>query len=424
MPHDLRFIKGRKSLENLAGLVPYVGGKRKQVDELLKMIGHPAKQNLVYVEAFVGAGSVLLNAIKRGLVDWIWLNDKDPATCAMWNAILHHPDLLRDEVARRSFTSAGGLTTLDEAAVKESVRISQAAQPGARMMELVELAYHAMIAHRCTWGGVVRNGEPVPVGQEELNKRWTLDKVSFDIDQAHYLLGQCAIWHGECTCLDAIDLVKQVPVESVLFLDPPYYRRGGENYIHGLGPEQHKALAAALLNSTVPWLLTYDDCEEVRTLYGIPQHPPVRKNVRRPPASDIGEEESLALKEQIESDVHQFHRPEHQKYKNVVEQQKGWALAQSAMVMYTMSGKHTWKPDLRIQWAPEWFVRANRSQEDTRVMYDETGKGHRVPAKGMKSKEAELADTLKLFESYEAKWAQAAAAGREEAPMPDTDPVS
>ena len=409
MPQHLKFIKGRYHKEKLAGIVPYAGGKGKQVDDLLGMIGYPARQNLVYVEACVGAGAVLLNAIKRGLVDWIWINDIDPATCAMWNAIIHYPELLREEVAQRAYTPTGFKENiLDKASVEESVRICQNAQPGATKMDIVELAYHAMVAHRGTVSARVGADKTSVKDQKKLNKDWTLDKVSFDIEMAHYLLSQCAIWQGECTCLDTVDLVKQVPVESFIFLDPPYRMRGGDNYSHDMTPENHRYLAASLLNSTVPWLLTYDDCYEVRTLYGIPHDPPIRENLPRPTVKEVGKDESQALKERVEADVHCFIRTSHQEHKNIVEQQKGSARAMSSMVEYTMGRKHVWKPDLRIRWTPDWFSQRERSSTNIRVMYDESGQQYRVPVTGMKSEEGKQADILKVLEDHEDKWPQKA----------------
>ncbi len=56
--------------------------------------------------------------------------------------------------------------------------------------------------------------------------------------------------------------------KKVYFVDPPYYTvkkayPGGPPFTH----DQHVALAATLANETRFWLMTIDDCPEVRELY-------------------------------------------------------------------------------------------------------------------------------------------------------------
>ena len=53
------------------------------------------------------------------------------------------------------------------------------------------------------------------------------------------------------------------------FVDPPYFKKGSALYLNGLNPEYHGRLADRLRRmSDAPWVLTYDDCTEIRELYG------------------------------------------------------------------------------------------------------------------------------------------------------------
>jgi DNA adenine methylase len=400
----LKFIEGR-ARNVIGGLVPYAGGKSKQADSILDWIGHPARRDLVYVEPFVGGGAVLLNAIKRGLVNWVWLNDKNRSTAAMWNAILFYPDELQELVRKQE-----RLTPSD---VQRSIEICLVEQRNLEPIEYpVDSAFHAMVVHRCTWGAVGDAKTGKIFSQKNLDAKWNVTTVNTAIERAHYLLSQCALWEGHCTCEDASDLIKRVPVESVLYLDPPYYKRGEDNYPFRLTLPEHKKLAATLLHCDVPWLLSYDDCEEVRRLYGISHTPPVRADVERPPATEIGEEESLELKEQIEGEIHRFKRPAHQEHKTTVERQPGFASAESAMVEYTMGGR-VWKPDLRIWWRPQWFSAESHVDACFRVMFDESGEKHRVPTTGVESDVAKKAEMITFLERKEAEWEENARSSEE-----------
>jgi DNA adenine methylase len=404
MPHSLKHIEGRDR-RVVDGLVPYAGGKSKQADSILDWIGHPARRDLVYVEPFVGGGAVLLNAIKRGLVNWVWLNDKNRSTAAMWNAILFYPDELQELVRKHE--------RLTPSEVKRSIEICLVEQNDLEPIEYpVDSAFHAIVVHRCTWGAVGDAKTGKVFSQKNLDAKWNVTTVNTAIERAHYLLSQCALWEGHCTCEDASDLIKRVPVESVLYLDPPYYKRGEDNYPFRLTLPEHKKLAATLLHCDVPWLLSYDDCEEVRRLYGISHTPPVRADVERPPATEIGEEESLELKEQIEGEIHRFKRPAHQEHKTTVERQPGFASAESAMVEYTMGGR-VWKPDLRIWWRPQWFSAESHVDARFRVMFDESGEKHRVPTTGVESDVAKKAEMIRFFERKEAEWEENARSSEE-----------
>ncbi len=368
MPHDLRVVQGPRAQRRiLGGIVPYAGSKAKHVDAVLDWIGHPARQDLIYVEPCVGAGSVLLNAAKRGLVDWVWLNDRNPATAAMWNAIIQHPEELTALIRER------GVPDYED--VDSAVDACRGDQGS---MSTVYYGYLAMVTHRCTWGGLGDAKTKVLLNDSQLERAWKVDAVCHDVEQASYLLSQLAIWEGRCTCMDAKDVLGQVPLESVVYLDPPYYERGGDNYVFGMKPEDHAALAEALLKSSVPWVLSYDDCEEVRALYGITDGPPVRTSVPRPAAKEIGAEQSRLLKTEVEAAVHRFNCFPDDGEKLLVRGHRVEMTAESVMIEYGISGTHVWKPELRIRRDPLWYLQGQAYDAKERTLVTEAGDRHQV----------------------------------------------
>lgn len=54
---------------------------------------------------------------------------------------------------------------------------------------------------------------------------------------------------------------------AVFYLDPPYYHKAEQLYGHVFDEEEHEALRDYLRNLRRPWLLSYDDAQEVRDLY-------------------------------------------------------------------------------------------------------------------------------------------------------------
>ena len=69
---------------------------------------------------------------------------------------------------------------------------------------------------------------------------------------------------------DGLEFIRGIDVwRTFLFIDPPYYRKGRTLYLNGLEERYHADLAHTLRSmDSVAWVLTYDDCDMVRALYG------------------------------------------------------------------------------------------------------------------------------------------------------------
>ncbi|MGH6755463.1 MAG: DNA adenine methylase, partial [Bradyrhizobium sp.] len=54
---------------------------------------------------------------------------------------------------------------------------------------------------------------------------------------------------------------------GLIYLDPPYYRKGPSLYLNYYKPQDHKAVAARVARLNVPWVVSYDNVPEVTALY-------------------------------------------------------------------------------------------------------------------------------------------------------------
>ena len=68
---------------------------------------------------------------------------------------------------------------------------------------------------------------------------------------------------------DGIRLVGKLdPQSTFFFIDPPYFGKGPTLYLNALDADYHAALAARLRTmQDAAWVVTYDDCGEVRRMY-------------------------------------------------------------------------------------------------------------------------------------------------------------
>lgn len=70
--------------------------------------------------------------------------------------------------------------------------------------------------------------------------------------------------------LDFVDVINEAPDGSLLFIDPPYYLADQSKfYTHSFSLEDHQRLERCLYanRKRIRFMLTYDDCAEVRDLY-------------------------------------------------------------------------------------------------------------------------------------------------------------
>jgi DNA adenine methylase len=63
------------------------------------------------------------------------------------------------------------------------------------------------------------------------------------------------------------DMIAEATDASLIYLDPPYYVKGGQLYAHNMNHDEHAELASLLRDTPADWRLSYDDCPEIRDLY-------------------------------------------------------------------------------------------------------------------------------------------------------------
>ena len=101
------------------------------------------------------------------------------------------------------------------------------------------------------------------VSVHAVDSRWNATALIGEVRRAHRIMVRS---HAVVTNQDFEDVI-DCPGDAFLYLDPPYYVKGGELYQHAFQHEDHLRLAACLERSTNPWLLSYDDAPEIRELY-------------------------------------------------------------------------------------------------------------------------------------------------------------
>jgi DNA adenine methylase len=66
---------------------------------------------------------------------------------------------------------------------------------------------------------------------------------------------------------DFAELIIDTSKNAVFYLALPYYVEGNALYQHGFSKDDHLRLAELLKTTEHLWVLSYDDCPDVRALY-------------------------------------------------------------------------------------------------------------------------------------------------------------
>jgi DNA adenine methylase len=71
--------------------------------------------------------------------------------------------------------------------------------------------------------------------------------------------------------MDALKFIDHVennlPLRSFLCIDPPYFHKGSSLYTSFYKRADHELVADRILDLEMPWILTYDYCDEIHELY-------------------------------------------------------------------------------------------------------------------------------------------------------------
>jgi DNA adenine methylase len=211
-----------------------------------------------FCEPFFGSGAIGLKVLVEPNVHKVWFNDYDFGIYALWKSIRDEPDLLihfvktfkPSIVAFHEFKNyLLNLTEEDKHAVVLT---------GFRKLAIHQISYSGL--------GTMSGG---PLGGEEqksdykIDCRWSPDQLIADIWEAHDLMKQKKV---KITCRD-FETVIRCKRNNIAYIDPPYYVKGPELYQYSFTPEDHERLAGLLRQTKHPWLLSYDNCEEIRDLY-------------------------------------------------------------------------------------------------------------------------------------------------------------
>lgn len=229
----------RKGGDSINSFMAWVGGKKALRDEILARFPRNYKR---YIEVFGGAGWVLFH--KPPGNDFEVFNDFKGNLVNLYRCVREQPEALRNEL-RYMLNSR-----LDFEYMKGMLH-SQAVLPDVRRAAY----YYALIRYSYAAGTSTFGSQP--------HAMWNNFPL---IESAAGRLQKVVIENKDC-----VKLIRQYDrPESFFYCDPPYYN--ADQYYEAVSSDgfDHAGLADALLGIKGKFLLSYNDCPEIRALYDRP----------------------------------------------------------------------------------------------------------------------------------------------------------
>ncbi|RXU05275.1 DNA methyltransferase [Pseudomonas syringae] len=232
----------------------YPGGKGRLGAWLAELIKHNDLRNFQYIEPYAGGAGAAVFLLLNNLIDRIVINDIDLGIYSFWWAVFHDTENLINLISDTAIT-------MDSWEEQKAILLLEDSS------DLTKLGFATFFMNRTNRSGIIRGGViggKAQSGQYKLDARF--NKAGL-ISRINVLAQHRA--RVKITNLDALSLIEN-PTEaghSLYYLDPPYYKKGAQLYRNHYKPSDHLAISQAVAKLHAPWIVTYDNCQEICQLY-------------------------------------------------------------------------------------------------------------------------------------------------------------
>jgi len=234
----------------------YPGGKARLGPWIAWLMRHNEISGGTYVEAYAGGAGAAMYLLLNRYVDKIIINDLDPSINKFWKACLYQSD---DFIKLVKSTPV----TLKEREKQLKILSNHQSE------STLKLGFATFFLNRVNRSGILSGGVIGGLEQKgnyKIDARFNKSGLIQRIEKLARFKERITV-HSE-DALDFLDIVeKDLEPNSLIYLDPPYYNKASQLYRNFYKPEDHELVAKRINSIKTPWIVTYDNCPEIRALY-------------------------------------------------------------------------------------------------------------------------------------------------------------
>ena len=235
----------------------YPGGKGKLAKFMAAVVRANGLSDGRYIEPYAGGAGIAWQLLITGVVRRVVVNDISPHVCAFWTCVLGQTE----ELCRRIREAP---LTVEEWDRQKAVFVRP------QDSSTLDLGFSCFYLNRTNRSGILNGGL---IGGRAQDARWCMD-ARFnreDLIQRITKIADCGA-RIEVSCQDAVEFLRErwecLGTKDLIYVDPPYFKKGRMLYYDAYRPDDHAAVAELLAKFRGPrWVVSYDDVQEIRSLY-------------------------------------------------------------------------------------------------------------------------------------------------------------
>jgi len=237
----------------------YPGGKSKLYNKIEQLIKLNKINNGMYVEPYAGGAGVAFGLLYNKVVDYIIINDYDLSIYAFWHSVLYNTDNFIQLIRETPIT-------MNEWYRQKNIQLSK----NSLSNNLLLLGFSTFFLNRTNRSGIIKGGViggKDQTGNYKLNCRFNKEKLIKQIEFISTYKKQVELLNLKAENLITERLIN-LPKNSFIFFDPPYYKKGFGLYTDFYNHENHVDLER-LIHSYIntPYIITYDNVDEINNIY-------------------------------------------------------------------------------------------------------------------------------------------------------------
>lgn len=233
----------------------YPGGKVCLMGLVSRILRLNKLERAHYAEPYAGGCGLALGLLFNGFVSDIHINDIDRPVWSFWSIVLNRTEELVELMEHTP-------VTLSEWQKQRRV-LKESSDP-------LELGFAAFFLNRTNRSGIIKNAGVIgglsQKGDYTVDCRFNKVELARRIWRVKKYRDRIHLHRKDA--LKFIDHVeKNLPSKTFLCIDPPYFHQGSNLYTSFYKRSDHEKVADRILDLDLPWVLTYDYCDEIHDLY-------------------------------------------------------------------------------------------------------------------------------------------------------------
>lgn len=235
----------------------YPGGKGKVARFVASVVRSNGLSDGTYVEPYAGGAAVAWELLLTGVVRRVEVNDISRPIYAFWKSVLDNTDALISMIA-------------DTAVNTEEWAKAKHVFGHPEEHDDLQLGFAMFFLNRTNRSGILNGGM---IGGRQQTGRWKID-ARFTKPDLLDKIARIASMRTRITLtnMDAVAFIESRQQawskQTLVYLDPPYYVKGGQLYYDSYSHADHAAVAAKVTAmENVKWMVSYDDAPEIHHLY-------------------------------------------------------------------------------------------------------------------------------------------------------------